>query len=273
MRKIFYLICVAVFITICAAGCGNNDNDGAFDPAKVKRYDYVLDESSSHVQNIPYDKYLSAVSAPSDAVNASEYGLAADGDYIGNTVALQAAIDKVSADGGGTVLVSGGEYAITSVQLKSGVTLHIERGSGLKSVDYLTNLNSDRKLTYGVIWAQNAHDISITGGGYIDGNGPSFTNPSSSDEPFLPMETFNLKQYVLGMRSRIRFAKSNSGRVNLVYINNCSDVDLKNIEFKETASWTVNLVDSDDIEIENFNVTPRSCNTRPATVLNDGLYE
>lgn len=259
MRKIFYLICVAVFITICAAGCGNNDNDDAFDPAKVKRYDYVLDESSSHVQNIPYDKYLSAVSAPSDAVNASEYGLAADGDYIGNTVALQAAIDKVSADGGGTVLVSGGEYAITSVQLKSGVTLHIERGSGLKSVDYLTNLNSDRKLTYGVIWAQNAHDISITGGGYIDGNGPSFANPSSSDEPFLPMETFNLKQYVLGMRSRIRFAKSNSGRVNLVYINNCSGVNLKNIEFKETASWTVNLVDSDDIEIEK-------------TVINNNIY-
>lgn len=93
MRKIFYLICVAVFITICAAGCGNNDNDDAFDPAKVKRYDYVLDESSSHVQNIPFDKYLSAVSAPSDAVNASEYGLAADGDYIGNTVALQAAVN------------------------------------------------------------------------------------------------------------------------------------------------------------------------------------
>lgn len=28
-----------------------------------------------------------------------------------------------------------------------------------------------------------------------------------------------------------------------------------------------------DLKIENFNVTPRSCNTRPATVMNDGLYE
>lgn len=61
-----------------------------------------------------------------------------------NTKAIQKAIDECSAEGGGIVLIQGGNYVTGTIFMKSGVTLRIEKMavlSGSKDIkDYAENV-------------------------------------------------------------------------------------------------------------------------------------
>ena len=58
------------------------------------------------------------------------YGAIADGK-TNNAVSIQYAIDQVSADGGGQVIVPPGNFMTCTIFLKSGVDLHLEAGACL----------------------------------------------------------------------------------------------------------------------------------------------
>ena len=62
--------------------------------------------------------------------HAADFGAKADGHTL-NTCALQAAIDYISENGGGRLILSGGDFVSGSLYLKSGVDLHISAGSRL----------------------------------------------------------------------------------------------------------------------------------------------
>ena len=51
-----------------------------------------------------------------------------------NAAAIQKAIDKLSAAGGGTVVVPAGHFLTGPLELKSGVELHLEEGARLLGV-------------------------------------------------------------------------------------------------------------------------------------------
>jgi polygalacturonase len=97
-----------------------------------------------------------------------------------NTTFIQQAIDNVSNAGGGTVLIDSGIYSSSTIILKSNVTLRITPGTVLKgladaSYPYIA-YNTPSWPTYqytqqSMIFAEQASNIRITGGGTIDGNG------------------------------------------------------------------------------------------------------
>lgn len=96
---------------------------------------------------------------------------------------IQQAIDSISALGGGRVILSGGTYLCAPLALKSGVDLHLEAGAVLlasaRLEDYpdraqTRHFDTDalpRRRNIALIWADEAHDIALTGKGVIDGNG------------------------------------------------------------------------------------------------------
>ena len=101
------------------------------------------------------------------------------------TASLQRRIDETSAAGGGRVTLSAGVHRIKPVQLKSGVELHLEEGARLLGSpfggDYpdipLRHAESTicpRGRASALVWADEAHDIAVTGPGVLDGNGDSF---------------------------------------------------------------------------------------------------
>ena len=47
------------------------------------------------------------------------------------TAAFQKEIDELSAAGGGTLRIPSGEYVVSSLRIKSGVTLHLDRNAFL----------------------------------------------------------------------------------------------------------------------------------------------
>lgn len=100
-----------------------------------------------------------------------------------NTTFIQQAIDSVSNSGGGTVLIDNGIYSSSTLVLKSNVTLRVTPGTRLKApaddasypfIPYNTRSWADTYTQQSLLFAEDAVNIRITGGGIIDGNGFQF---------------------------------------------------------------------------------------------------
>lgn len=87
------------------------------------------------------------------------------------TARIQAAIDQVSASGGGKVVVPKGVYKVTALRLKNGVTLHLEEGALLWPSRDSSDYGDDKLPTVG---AENVSDIAVEGKGVIEGGGDFF---------------------------------------------------------------------------------------------------
>ena len=119
--------------------------------------------------------------------NIRDFGAKGDGATL-DTAAVQAAIDACNKDQGGTVLVPAGVFVIGMVELKSNVTLHLAAGGKLlgsadgKQYHHVNAIPLDAGSTMddgntGLLYAVNAHNISIEGMGTIDGQGAKFRSP------------------------------------------------------------------------------------------------
>lgn len=94
--------------------------------------------------------------------------------------ALQEAIDQANSDGGGRIIVPAGEWLSKGpIHLKSSIELHISEGAVLRfsedAEDYLPQVlvrweGTEAFNLSPLIYAYQASDIAITGGGTIDGN-------------------------------------------------------------------------------------------------------
>lgn len=149
--------------------CSDTSNHGA------SEFDYLY-------RDLPFRMGLvSRPSIPSRSVSIEEFG--GNGNGIqSNTEAFRKAIDFLSDKGGGHLIVPAGIWFTGPIGLKSNIDLHIEK-------DAVILFDPSREL-YPIIgtsfegldtWrcespihAENAENISITGGGVIDGNGQSW---------------------------------------------------------------------------------------------------
>lgn len=111
-----------------------------------------------------------------------------------DTAAVQTAIDRCNAEGGGTVLIPTGTFLIGTIELKSNVTLYIAEsgkllGSG-RGIDYhavdAIPLKGDSTLEDGnwaLLFAVGARNVTIEGSGVIDGQGAQFHSPVRGTPP------------------------------------------------------------------------------------------
>ena len=101
--------------------------------------------------------------------NIESFGAVPDGKTL-NTKAIQAAIDKAHADGGGRVVIPAGTFLSGSIVLKSNVELHLEKKAVLlgstNPEDYLKI-----KRWKGLVMADHADNIAISGKGTLNGQG------------------------------------------------------------------------------------------------------
>jgi len=105
--------------------------------------------------------------------NITNYGAVGDGKTL-NTQAVQKAIDVCNQTGGGQVIVPNGVFIIGTIYLKSNIDLHLEPGSVLRGSTKINDYAPYNEVHYGMIYAENAENITISGSGNIDGNGDNF---------------------------------------------------------------------------------------------------
>ena len=174
---------------------------------------------------------------PGVVCDVRRFGAIGDGETV-NTRALQAAIDQCFAAGGGTVLVADGRYVTGTLYLKSGICLRVEPGAVILGsthiADYATD--TDRTMYRGepymdrcLIFAKDARNIRLEGGGSIDGQGQSFPEPGDL----------------------------NRNRPKMIRLLNCSHIRVHDITLQWPASWTSEWRYCDDLAFDNVTIMSR----------------
>ncbi len=121
---------------------------------------------------------LSAAAGAQTVCVVQQYGATGDGRTL-DTPGIQKAIDDCAAKGGGVVRLAGAaKFVSAPLVLKSHITLEIAAGSTLEGStnhnDYPEIEEFHQKGRQSLLSAHGAEDITIRGGGIIDGRGESW---------------------------------------------------------------------------------------------------
>jgi len=174
-----------------------------------------------------------------------QHGAVGDG-VINDAAAIQSAIDACAGAGGGTVLVpAGSTYRTGSIELRSHVELHVERGAVLAGsadpADYTARLevgalsagvvNAANDAALMLITARDATDVAITGAGTIDGAGQHFISEDLGTIYRCPNQ-----------------------RPFTVFLIGCERVTMRDIRLQDAALWCVRLSGCENVLIHGITI-------------------
>lgn len=175
----------------------------------------------------------------------------AEGNGVTNdAAAIQAALDRCEAKGGGKVILSPGKtYVSGSLFLREKVELYLEKGSVLlasgRLEDYYRpnqeNVDGDvntfgmpvtMKPVYVFLYAKDADELSIAGEGKIDGNLWSFVKRID-------------QYYVTG---------DFYPRPTMIYVEHCNHISFRSITLQNAPFWSLHPAGCDDVLIQNIRI-------------------
>ncbi len=191
----------------------------------------------NHIKNnlIVLMLFSFSIFAANNEYNVKDFGANGNGKTLA-TNAIQRAIDKATQNGGGSVVISAGIYKIGTIILKDNVNLDIQEGVtllGSNDIKDYSEVNQKMEsrtnglyAKYFMIFAENSKNISITGGGIINGNG--------------------LKNF--------QITRPQNMRPYLIRLVNCEDVTVKDVQMLEAANWTLHLLGCKNVVIDGIKI-------------------
>jgi hypothetical protein len=179
----------------------------------------------------------SAVQPPQGKIfDVVKYGAVGDNKTI-NTLSIQKAIDECSAAGGGNIYFHDGVFVTGTLELKDNVTLYVEAGSIIRASanhnDFPPKKCSFKFYRanehYQFIYAEKKNNISIKGGGIVDGfsHGDSWPWKGRNNEPERP---------------------------RLIRMVECTNVNVHDISLIRSANWTELYEGCDNVALTNVRV-------------------
>jgi polygalacturonase len=185
----------------------------------------------------------------------AEHGAVGDGKTL-NTGSIQKTIDRCAMLGGGTVVVPAGVFLTGTIQLRSHVNLHIESGGVLQGSEQLEEYRLNGRLV-GLIFTQNAENVSITGTGTIDGNGDRFmsldrakTIDSAGSARTRQKGRFREVRQGLGDGPVV----PNPRPFQMIIFSNCRNVRLKDVNVTNAPFWTIHCADCDGVLVSGLRI-------------------
>lgn len=167
-------------------------------------------------------------------------------------------IDALHAKGGGQLYFPAGRYLTGSLQLKSNVTLYLEKEAMLLgstspydypgfSTEKELKVNNDH-FDQALIYAEGAENIGITGEGCIDGQGRelALTIDSLHHTGELVDKHYNT------------YRKRPNTRPKLLFMRNCRKVELRKTNFRSGAAWGLSFSLCVDLTIDSLHVENRA---------------
>ncbi len=153
------------------------------------------------------------------------------------TEKFQEAVD-CAAESGKELVVEPGAYVLGTIFLRDNLTMHLKKGAVLLGTADFSQYSSDVDLFTdavdnlrgkSMIYAEDVKNIKIYGEGVISGRGRIFNedHPNFLERPFL-------------MR-----------------LNGCSHVELSGFELRDSAAWTLHMMNSEDITIRDLTIKSR----------------
>jgi hypothetical protein len=212
--------------------------------------------------------------------NIQDYGAINDGKTL-NTKFIQKAIDDASKNNGGTIIIENGRYLSGTIVLKSNIKIEIKENATLlgssnpyhykriETPNMPTSPKTDDYTKLALLIAHGQKNITITGGGTIDGQGSKLALTIDSlhhiGEAIDP-------HYGSRASERVRPKIINIGMCKNVFVNNLNinnssnwvqtyelsvHIRIKDINVNSVAYWNndgLNITDSKDVIIEHCNI-------------------
>jgi polygalacturonase len=203
--------------------------------------------------------------------NVRDHGAKGDGKTL-DTKAIQAAIDKCTADKGGTVLIPAGVFVCGTIELKSNVTLHLSAGGRLlgspKREDYTAGKGvppGDGNIVF--IYAVNAENITIEGRGTVDGNGAAFYNRKGDNTgPGQGGVGGNFD------RPHLFIFYGNFDRPHLFIFYQCTNLLMRNAFYTASAYHCCRILKCRQVHIDGIRIYNRVNKNNDGFHFNDGQY-
>jgi len=162
-----------------------------------------------------------------------------------NTTLIQEALDSCAGREGGRVVLRPGVYRSGTIFLRTGVTLHLEKGAVLAgSTDladyYIKPVVNGARINNGIatalIFAEQVTRVALTGEGVVDGHGEAFWELNESPPEWaLARKPVGLWIPGFGTRAKPRPRA-------LVLLVDCVDVRIEGITLRSSPAWTLHLL-------------------------------
>jgi hypothetical protein len=174
-----------------------------------------------------------------------------------STAAIQKAVDACHQAGGGRVVVPPGTFITGTIILKSRVNLHIEKGGELLSSEYRDDFISTFRR-HGMIFCEDAFQVSITGFGVINGQGSRFYD-HRRNHVVLDLDRSMTRQGEGYMPEGEYFTDGPVARLPrpsgfTIEFYHCNQVTVKDITIQDTPIWATRFGYCDDVLIEGISI-------------------
>src|SRR5438067_3016533 len=180
---------------------------------------------------------LPVMAASADKViDVTKAGVVGNGTTL-NTASIQKAIDDCTAAGGGIVSFPAGRYLTGTIQIKSNVTLRLEKDATLlgstEVADY-RNLDpfidgSGNPMGHALIVAVDAQNVGIEGKGTVDGQSPALKKKQNP---------YTMRPFLL------RWVR-------------CANVTVRDVHLINPGAWTLNFFQTKGAIVEGVTIRSR----------------
>lgn len=188
--------------------------------------------------------------------NVMDFGAKNTGNEL-TTIEIQKAIDQCSREGGGVVTVPKGLYLVGTLNLKSNIEFHFEKGAVLKATTDLTQYQKHNEYIAGVFYTEDAENVSITGDGTVFGQGMEFMYADSAK-----VITGEVNKYI---RQKTDFRKVKSGIGDgplypkerfhqMIIFSHCTGVTLSDFKCIDAPYWTFLIVHCEKVKVNKLTI-------------------
>lgn len=247
--KLRFLGLVTFFMLLCSAVNGKTQND----------------EFSYLYEGVPFDMpVVSRPVIPEYSVLLTDFGAVGDGQTL-NTQAFADAIKHLVERGGGHLIVPEGLWLTGPIGLESNIDLHIKSNAVVVMVADRTQYpmvegdygGKATRRHQSPIYARGKRNISITGGGIIDGNGdywrmvkkfkmtPGQWDKIISSGGIVKGNTWYPTE---------ELARGEDHRPDLLFLWECENVLLEDCTFENSANWNVHPLLCKNVIIKNVTI-------------------
>lgn len=185
--------------------------------------------------------------------NIKEFG-AKEGKLSTNSI--QKAINKCHQNGGGRVVIPSGIFSTGTIFLKSFVNLHFEPGAELRgSEDINDYLKNGRR--YGIIYAEDAEHISLTGLGTLNAIGKHFHDYNKNHRyPEFNKALIRQGENYMNESDFLTdgpVAKKDRPTMTIQFFF-CSHVRILDMTIEDTPEWAIRLGNCEDVLVRGISI-------------------